>query len=339
VTPFWDIDFPGVPGGGIQIADRFIRLRLVDKDGFESDLAEIEFGAEDLRGDLPSPGEVMRVQIGWQGGSAATADYRIESYRLSGPPAVAVISGFGANLAARADREVRTETNTFPTTGAAFNFLAARNNLRATVSADFAALPCPVADSSGNVTHMRESDISLMQRIADRCGGILKFTPTEVRLLDRRAALEAPIVIDSLSRWGLDIHSRPGFAAWRATYLDVATGAIKTAESAPAAANEKGGARAQQTRKLYPNRAAAEAAARSARGQAQRAHRILRCSLSGNPDIRPDVPIKITTGPPDIRGVWLPTQVTQQISKRAGFTTKLTASPPESPPANAPAAP
>ena len=265
------------------IDDRLLLLRTTDKPGMESDDFELRIDARDGAVALPSRGAVIEVHLGYAGQPLTLMSrYTVDEVELSGPPDTLVIRGKASDLRG-SGRTIRSGSWEAVALQSIVAELGARNGWQAI---------CPVASQVPRIDQYNESDFNFITRLARQYDCTAKLANGQLLVLPRQAGHSAsgqPLDVVSIARsdvseWHFRLDDKAARKAVRTRYQDSASGALKTVElGSDAAAGE--GHPVHTDRHLYPNRTAAEQAAKARLASFNRATANVRLDLPGRTDL------------------------------------------------------
>ncbi|MFJ4113701.1 phage late control D family protein [Pseudomonas sp. NPDC089758] len=265
------------------INDRLLLLRTTDKPGLESDDFELRIDARDGTVALPARGAVIEVHMGYAGQPLTRLGrYTVDEVELSGPPDTLLIRGKASDLSG-SGRTVRSGSWEAVTLQRIVAEVAARNGWQAI---------CPVLIQVPRVDQYNESDFNFITRLARQYDCTAKLANGQLLVLPRQAGRSASgkpldvvgIAHDQVSQWHLRLDDKAGRQAVRTRHQDTASGESKILELVNAEA--AGAQRPVHTdRHLYPNRAAAEQAARARLAGFNRESANVRLDLPGRTDL------------------------------------------------------
>ncbi|MFJ2981295.1 MULTISPECIES: phage late control D family protein [unclassified Pseudomonas] len=265
------------------INDRLLLLRTTDKPGMESDDFELRIDARDGAVALPSRGAVIEVYLGYAGQPLTLLGrYTVDEVELSGPPDTLVIRGKASDLRG-SGRTIRSGSWEAVPLQRIVVEIGARNGWQAI---------CPVTRQVPRVDQYNESDFSFITRLARQYDCTAKLANDQLLVLPRQAGRSASgkpldvvnIARSDVSQWHFRLDDKATRKAVRTRHQDSASGELKTVELSNEDAAEEG--RPVHTdRHLYPNRAAAEQAAKARLASFNRDTANVRLDLPGRTDL------------------------------------------------------
>lgn len=307
-----------------KVRPRLIALTLTEKRGDEADQLEITLDDSDGLLEMPKPGAVLRLQLGWLRGRNVTpglidkGSFKVDEVEHSGPPDQVRITARSADFTS--DLKKRREQSWHDTTlGAIVNEVAGRNALQARCAPALASIQLKT------VVQSRESDMALLRRlgrehdaVATIKAGSLIFAPVG----SGQTATGKPLPAITLGKRDGDRHSyrlakREDAGGVTASWHDRKAGAKKSVT----VGEEKG---ARKLSRTYASEADARAAAQAAQKRAKRAPATFDYTLAlGRADLAPEQKVTVQGFKADIDStVWLIGEVAHSLADR-GFATAL----------------
>ncbi|QCI14237.1 phage late control D family protein [Pseudomonas putida] len=302
-----------------QINDRLLLLRTTDKPGMESDDFELRIDARDGVVALPARGASIEVHLGYIGQPLARLGrYTVDEVELSGPPDTLVIRGKASDLRG-SGRTIRSGSWEAVTLQRIVAEIGARNGWQAI---------CPVLTQVARVDQYNESDFNFITRLARQYDCTAKLGNGQLLVLPRQAGQSAtgkPLGVVNLTRadvgqWQFRLDDKAARAIVRTRYQDPATGEQKVVELANGQAAN--GQRPVHTdRHLYPDRSAAEQAARARLASFNRDTASVRLDLPGRTDLFAERSIDLEGFATGLDGQYLIDSVEQVFTASGWLTT------------------
>ena len=265
------------------INDRLLLLRTTDKPGMESDDFELRIDARDGAVALPARGALIEVHLGYAGQPLTRLGrYTVDEVELSGPPDTLVIRGKASDLRG-SGRTIRSGSWEAVPLQRIVAEIGARNGWQ---------VVCPVLVQVPRVDQYNESDFSFITRLARQYDCTAKLADGQLLVLPRQAGQSASgkplgvvgIARHEVSQWHFRLDDKAARKAVRTRHQDAASGEAKTVELVNDEAVD--GQRPVHTdRHLYPNRVAAEQAARARLASFNRDTAQVRLDLPGRTDL------------------------------------------------------
>ncbi|HGA2317211.1 TPA: phage late control D family protein [Pseudomonas putida] len=265
------------------INDRLLLLRTTDKPGMESDDFELRIDARDGVVALPARGALIEVHLGYAGQPLTRLGrYTVDEVELSGPPDTLVIRGKASDLRG-SGRTIRSGSWEAVPLQRIVAEVGARNGWQ---------VVCPVVIQVPRVDQYNESDFNFITRLARQYDCTAKLADGQLLVLPRQAGQSASgkplgtvgIARTEVSQWHFRLDDKAARKAVRTRYQDAAGGESKTVELLNDEAVE-GGRPVHTDRHLYPNRAAAEQAAKARLASFNRDTAQVRLDLPGRTDL------------------------------------------------------
>jgi len=319
MTPVFSIEADGKDITTL-INDRLLLLRTTDKPGLEADEFELRLDARDGALALPARGAVLAVRLGYRGQALSLLGrYTVDELELSGPPDTLVIRGKASDLRGTG-KTIRSGSWEAVTLQRIVADIAARNGWQAV---------CPVATSIVRVDQYSESDFNFITRLARQHDCTAKLANGQLLVLPRQAGKSASgqalgvvtLARSEISQWQFRLADRTTHKAVRTRHQDSASGQLQTVELSNDQAPE-GVQPVYTDRHLYPNRAAAEQAARARLASFNRDTASVRLDMPGRTDLFAERSIEARGFLDGLDGLYLVESV-EQVFTRSGWRTTL----------------
>jgi phage protein D len=307
-----------------KVRPRLIALTLTEKRGDEADQLELTLDDSDGLLELPKPGAVLRLQLGWLRGRDVVpglidkGSFKVDEVEHRGPPDQVRITARSADFTS--DLKKRREQSWHDTTlGAIVAEIAARNALQTRCAPALASIQLKT------VVQSRESDMAFLRRlgrehdaVATIKAGSLIFAPVGSGETPTGKALPEA----TLRRRDGDRHS------YRIAKREDATGVTaswhdrKAGKKQDVTVGEEKGAR--KLSRTYASEADARAAAEASQKRARRAPATFDYTLAlGRADLAPEQKVTVQGFKAEIDGTgWLTSEVAHSLGDR-GFSTSL----------------
>nr|WP_314617730.1 contractile injection system protein, VgrG/Pvc8 family [uncultured Pseudomonas sp.] len=302
------------------INDRLLLLRTTDKPGMESDDFELRIDARDSSVAVPARGAQIEVHLGYAGQPLTRLGrYTVDEVELSGPPDTLVIRGKASDLRG-SGRTVRSGSWEAVPLQRIVAEIGARNGWQAL---------CPVLAQVPRVDQYNESDFNFITRLARQYDCTAKLANGQLLVLPRQGGQSASgkalavvgIARDEVSQWHFRLDDKAVRQAVRTRHQDPASGESKAVELANEQAAQ--GPRPVHTdRHLYPNRAAAEQAARARLASFNRDTASVRLDLPGRTDLFAERSIDLRGFVDGLDGQYQVDSV-EQVFTRSGWRTTV----------------
>lgn len=304
----------------LLINDRLLSLRTTDKPGLESDEFELRIDARDGAVALPPRGAVLEVHLGYAGQKLnLLGRYTVDEVELAGPPDTLVIRGKASDLRG-SGKTIRSGSWEQVTLQRIVADIGARNGWQAV---------CPVTVQVPRVDQYSESDFNFITRLARLHDCTAKLANGQLLVLPRQGGQSASgktlgvvsIARVDVSQWQFRLGDKTTHKAVRARHQDSASGELKTVELANADAPD-GLQPVYTDRHLYPNRAAAEQAAKARLASFNRDTASVRLDMPGRTDLFAERRINLQGFLPGLDGDYLVESV-EQVFTTSGWRTTV----------------
>ncbi|MDF0730559.1 contractile injection system protein, VgrG/Pvc8 family [Pseudomonas entomophila] len=302
------------------INDRLLLMRTTDKPGMESDEFELRIDARDGALALPARGAVLEVHLGYAGQPLTLLGrYTVDEVELSGPPDTLVVRGKASDLrgTGKTTRSGSWEAVALQRIVAE---IAARNGWQAV---------CPVASKVPRIDQYAESDFNFITRLARQYDCTAKLANGQLLVLPRQGGQSAsgkplgvvPIERREVSQWQFRLGDKATHKAVRTRHQDTASGKLVEVELGNADAPE-GLQPVHTDRHLYPNRSAAEQAARARLASFNRDTAHVRLDMPGRTDLFAERSLEAKGFVDGLDGVYLIESV-EQVFTSSGWRTTV----------------
>ncbi|QXH50341.1 late control protein [Pseudomonas fakonensis] len=302
------------------INDRLLLMRTTDKPGLEADEFELRIDARDGALALPARGALLAVHLGYAGQALSLLGrYTVDEVELSGPPDTLVIRGKASDLRG-SGKTIRSGSWEGATLQRIVADLAARNGWQAV---------CPVATVIPRIDQYSESDFNFITRVARQYDCTAKLANGQLLVLPRQAGKSASgqalgvvtLQRSEVSQWQFRLADRTTHKAVRTRHQDSASGRLQAVELGNAQAPD-GLQPVYTDRHLYPNRAAAEQAARARLASFNRDTASVRLDLPGRTDLFAERSIEVHGFMAGLDGAYLIESV-EQVFTSSGWRTTV----------------
>lgn len=304
----------------LLINDRLLLLRTTDKPGMESDEFELRIDARDGAVALPTRGAMLEVHLGYAGQTLSRLGrYTVDEVELSGPPDTLVIRGKASDLRG-SGKTTRSGSWEQASLQRIVADIAARNGWQAV---------CPVTLSIPRVDQYSESDFNFITRLARQHDCTAKLANGQLLVLPRQGGQSASgkalgvvvIAREDVSQWQFRLADKSTHKAVRTRHQDSASGRLQTVELANEDAPD-GLQPVYTDRHLYPDRAAAEQAARARLASFNRDTASVRLDMPGRTDLFAERSIQATGFVAGLDGTYLIESV-EQVFTSSGWRTSV----------------
>ncbi|MFL7961632.1 phage late control D family protein [Pseudomonas kielensis] len=300
------------------INDRLLDLRISDKQGMESDEFELRIDDRDQAVALPTRGARIEVYLGYVGQALTRlGKYTVDKIVVSGPPDTMSIQGKASDMRG-SGKTVRSGSWENVSLQQIVRDVAARNGWQPV---------CPVLTKVPRVDQLNESDYNFITRLAKQYDCTAKLADGKLLVMPRQGGQTAsgknlsPVVLQrsDLSRYQFSLGDRNAQKAVRTKHQDKKSGALKVVELD----NEDlpDGLPAVHTdRHIYPNKSAAEQAAKARLAAFNRSTAGVRLEMDGRADVFAERAIIVQGIKPGLDGEYLADAV-EQLFTPSGWTT------------------
>lgn len=302
------------------INDRLLSLRTSDKPGMESDDFELRIDDRDQAVALPSRGAGIEVYLGYTGQALTRLGrYTVDEIELSGPPDTLVIRGKASDMRG-SGKTVRSGSWENVPLQQIVRDVAARNGWQPV---------CPVQTKVPRVDQLNESDYNFITRLAKQYDCTAKLADSKLLVMPRQGGQTAsgknlsPVVLrrSDLSRYQFRLGDRNTQKAVRTKHQDKKSGALKVVEldnddlpnGLPAVHTD---------RHIYPNKSAAEQAAKARLAAFNRSSAGVRLEMAGRTDVFAERSIIVQGIKPGLDGEYL-AEAVEQLFTSSGWTTTV----------------
>ncbi|SFW61244.1 hypothetical protein SAMN03159376_02456 [Pseudomonas sp. NFACC09-4] len=301
-----------------RINDRLLELRTSDKPGMESDDFELRIDDRDQAVTLPTRGASIEVYLGYTDKALTRLGrYTVDEVEVSGPPDTLVIRGKASDMRG-SGKTVRSGSWENVPLQQIVRDVAARNGWQPV---------CPVQTKVPRIDQLNESDYNFITRVAKQYDCTAKLADGKLLVMPRQGSQTAsgknliPVVLgrSDLSRYQFRFGDRNTQKAVRTKHQDKKTGALQVVELG----NDElpDGLPAVHTdRHIYPNKSAAEQAAKARLAAFNRSTAGVRLEMVGRTDVFAERLIVVQGIKPGLDGEYLADAV-EQLFTTAGWTT------------------
>lgn len=318
-SPAYKLTIEGIEAGA-DLRRRFVSLSLTDEKGLDSDALEIQLSDTDGLIAMPRHGAKVRLWLGWHGEPLVDKGlFVVDEVEHSGPPDQLSIRAKAAELRGTL-KEQRTRGWDMVHLGDIIETIAGAHGLTPSVATDLAGIVIDHIDQTD------ESDVHFLTRLGREHDAIA--TIKDGHLLFARAGEGKTASGQALP--GIVITRRDG-DRHRYTVQDRAgtTTGVKAKWTDREAAWEKEvlvgeEGNVKTLRKVYPNEAAAEAAAEAEYKRGARSAQTMSLTLAfGRPELLAETPVTLSGFKPGIDGSgWIAARVTHRLDD-TGMTTDV----------------
>lgn len=302
------------------INDRLLSLRTSDKPGMDSDDFELRIDDRDQAVALPTRGAGIEVYLGYTGQALTRLGrYTVDEIELSGPPDTLVIRGKASDMRG-SGKTVRSGSWENVPLQQIVRDVAARNGWQPV---------CPVQTKVPRVDQLNESDYNFITRLAKQYDCTAKLADGKLLVMPRQGGQTAsgknlsPVVLkrSDLSRYQFRLGDRNTQKAVRTKHQDKKSGALKVVvldnDDLP-----NGLPAVHTDRHIYPNKSAAEQAAKARLAAFNRSSAGVRLEMAGRTDVFAERSIIVQGIKPGLDGEYL-AEAVEQLFTSSGWTTTV----------------
>ena len=265
------------------INDRLLSLRTSDKPGMESDDFELRIDDRDSAVSLPSRGASIEVFLGYSGTALTRLGrYTVDEVELSGPPDTLVIRGKASDMRG-SGKTTRSGSWEGVSLASIVKDVAARNGWSPV---------CPVDTVVPRADQLSESDFNFITRLSKQFDCTAKVADGKLLVMQRQGGQSASgkalgaitLTRSDVSRWQFRLGDRSAHKAVGTKHQDKKTGklAIVTLNNDEA---PDGLPPVHTGRHIYPNKSAAEQAAKARLAAFNRSTAAVRLEMPGRTDL------------------------------------------------------
>ncbi|MNJ34749.1 phage late control protein GPD [compost metagenome] len=302
------------------INDRLLMLRTSDKPGMESDEFELRIDDRDQAVALPSRGAHIEVLLGYSGKALARLGrYTVDEVELSGPPDTLVIRGKASDMRG-SGKTTRSGSWEGVPLQQIVGDLAARNGWQPV---------CPVATKVPRIDQLNESDFNFITRLAKQYDCTAKVGDGKLLVLPRQGGQSASgkalgmvsITRQDVSRYQFRLSDKSSQKAVQARHQDKKSGALQTVDLGNEDAPD-GLPPVHTDRHIYPNKSAAQQAAKARLAAFNRSTASVRLEMAGRTDLFAERMIRAQGFKGGLDGEYLVDSV-EQVFTQSGWTTTV----------------
>ena len=302
------------------INDRLLLLRISDKPGMESDEFELRIDDRDQAVALPARGGRVEVLLGYESHPLKRMGaFTVDEVQLSGPPDEITIRGKASDMRG-SGKTVRSGSWENVPLSQIVTEVAKRNGWEPV---------CPVTTKVERVDQRNESDFNFITRLARQYDSTAKVAEGKLLVMPRQGGKSTSgkslqvITINKtdVSRYQFRLGDRSTQKAVKTQHQDQKTGALKVVELGNDEA--PGGLPPVHTdRHIYPNKTAAEQAAKARLAAFNRSTAGVRLEMPGRTDLFAELSINAQGFKPGLDGEYLVDSV-DQVFTQSGWSTTV----------------
>ena len=302
------------------INDRLHSLRTSDKPGMESDDFELRIDDRDSAVSLPSRGASIEVFLGYSGTALTRLGrYTVDEVELSGPPDTLVIRGKASDMRG-SGKTTRSGSWEGVSLASIVKDVAARNGWSPV---------CPVDTVVPRADQLSESDFNFITRLSKQFDCTAKVADGKLLVMQRQGGQSASgkalgaitLTRSDVSRWQFRLGDRSAHKAVSTKHQDKKTGklAIVTLDNDEA---PDGLPPVHTDRHIYPNKSAAEQAAKARLAAFNRSTAAVRLEMPGRTDLFAERTINAQGFKVGLDGEYLVDSV-EQVFTQSGWSTTV----------------
>lgn len=265
------------------INDRLLLLRVSDKPGMESDEFELRIDDRDQAVTLPKRGAKIEIFLGYVGQSLARlGSYAVDEIEVTGPPDTITLRGKASDMRG-SGKTIRSGSWEAVSLAQIVSDVAARNGWKP---------GCTVQTKVPRVDQRNESDFNFITRLAKQYDCTAKVGDGQLLVMPRQGGTTpggkafgaVTLTRADVSRYSFRLSDRNTQKAVSTQYQDKSTGVLKVVELNNDEAPE--GLPAVHTdRHIYPDKTAAEQAAKARLAAFNRSTAAVRLEMVGRTDL------------------------------------------------------
>lgn len=294
-----------------KVNPRLVGLTLTEKREAEADEIDIRLQNADGKLEIPEPGKVLTLSLGWTSGDdvetglVAKGRFTIDEVGQEGPPDIVTIKGRSADMTGLL-RQRRTKAWKSTTLGAVLKAIAARHGRTVRVDAALAGLAITSIEQEG------KSDMAFVRDLGRRYDAIATWKDGKLIFLPigkSATASGTPLAGMSLTkqdgwRWTFAQADRENYDGASAQWHDQDGGRRRTVKV--------GGDNRRKLKRVYASEAEARQAAKAATTRAKRKPYHFTYDLAiAEPSLQPDMRVQLQDWGAKIDGIeWLVESVT-----------------------------
>ncbi|MCU1730616.1 MULTISPECIES: phage late control D family protein [unclassified Pseudomonas] len=291
------------------INDRLLLMRTTDKAGMESDDFELKIDDRDSALALPARGAELEVYLGYAGQELTRLGrYIIDEIDLNGPPAVMELRGKACDMRGTG-KSIRSGSWENVPLQRIVRDIAARNGWQP---------QCPVTTVVPRVDQFNESDINFITRLARQYDCTAKIGDGGLLVLPRQGGVSGTgkalgvvtVMPRDVRRWKFHLKDRGSHGTVQTRHQDSKTGEQKVVEQKNDDKSVDNNA-VFVDRHVYPNKSAAEQAAKARLAEFNRSTATVNLEMSGRTDVFAERMIRVEGFKDGLDGEYLIDTVTQ----------------------------
>ncbi|AZC56286.1 phage late control D family protein [Pseudomonas chlororaphis] len=302
------------------INDRLLQLKTTDKPGMESDEFELRIDDRDDAVALPSKGASIEVFLGYGGATLSRIGrYVVDKVTVMGPPDTIVITGKAGDLRGSGKTTRSGSWEGVPLSQIIAD-VAARNGWE---------VVCPIQTKVVRADQLGESDFNFITRIARQYDCTAKLADGKLLVMSRQGGQSASgkafgavtLTRQDVSRWQFTLDDRSTHKSVSTKHQDKKSGKLsvvtldndESPDGLPAVHTD---------RHIYPNKPAAEQAAKARLAAFNRSTAGVRLEMPGRTDLFAERLINAQGFKAGVTGEYLVDSV-EQVFTQAGWSTTV----------------
>jgi len=302
------------------INDRLLSLRTTDKPGMDSDEFELRIDDRDGEVALPARGAFIEVHLGCAGQALTSLGrYAEDEVELSGPPDSIVIRGKASDMRG-SGKTTRSGSWENVTLQQIVRDIAARNGWQPA---------CPVTLRIPRIDQFNESDFNFITRLGRLFDCTAKVANGALLVMPRQAGKSASgkalgnvmISRGDVRSWQFRMTDKGTHKAVQTRHLDSKSGQQSVVDL-PNDDAPDGLSPVHTDRHLYPNRSAAEQAAKARLAALNRSTASLRLEMPGRTDLFVERTLDAQGFKPGLDGEYLIESI-EQVFSASGWSTTV----------------
>lgn len=302
------------------INDRLLLLRISDKPGMESDEFELRIDDRDQAVALPARGGRVEVFLGYEGKPITRMGaFTVDEVQVSGPPDELTIRGKASDMRG-SGKTVRSGSWENVPLSQIVTEVAKRNGWEPV---------CPVTTKVERVDQRNESDFNFVTRLARQYDSTAKVAEGKLLVMPRqggktttgKSLLVVTINKTDVARYQFRLGDRSTQKAVKTQHQDQKTGALKVVELTNGESPD-GLPPVHTDRHIYPNKTAAEQAAKARLAAFNRSTAAVRLEMAGRTDLFAECSINAQGFKVGLDGQYLVDAV-EQVFTQSGWTTTV----------------
>ncbi|MBX8475417.1 late control protein [Pseudomonas cichorii] len=302
------------------INDRLLSLRTTDKPGLESDEFELRIDDRDGAVSLPRRGAGIEVHLGYAGQALTKlGSYTVDDIDVSGPPDTLVIRGKASDMRGSGKTTRSGSWEDVPLQQIVSD-VAARNGWEPV---------CPVQTKVPRVDQLNESDFNFITRLAKQYDCTAKVADGKLLVMQRQAGQNASgkalgvvtINRSDVSRWQFRLGDKSAHKAVQTKHQNKKDGKLQVVQLSNDESPD-GLPPVHTDRHIYPNKSAAEQAAKARLAAFNRSTAGVRLEMIGRTDLFAERMISAQGFKDGLDGEYLVDSV-EQVFTQSGWTTSV----------------